>query len=70
MSKKYKLFYKRQLHGQRNMRKGSKNGKRLALKWDALNLRPLSKQNLYPKSLYLKRPWNSNLPSSHVMESK
>jgi len=52
------------------MRKGSKNVKSLALKWDALNLRPLSKPNLYSKSLYLKRPWNSNMPSSHVMESK
>jgi len=47
------------------MRKGNKNGKSLAL-----NLRPLSKPNLYPRSLYLKRPWNSNMPSSHVMESK
>jgi hypothetical protein len=52
------------------MRKRTKNGKRLALKWDALNLRPLSKLKLYPKSLYLKRPWNSNMPSSHVMEGK
>jgi hypothetical protein len=50
--------------------KGGKNGKKRTLKCDALNLRPLSKPKLYPKSLYLKRHWNSNVPSSHVMEGK
>jgi hypothetical protein len=56
----------------KNWEQHVKNGRRLALNVGCHleNLRPLSKLDLHPKSLCLKRPWNSNKPSSLVMEGK
>jgi hypothetical protein len=51
---------------------GDMNEKNLALKLgcDLKNLSPLSKLILYPKSLCLKRLWDSSKSSSHGMEGK
>jgi hypothetical protein len=60
------------LHGQRNLVKVGKNGRRVVLNVGChfKNLKPLSKPNLHPKSSCLKKPWNSSKLSSFIMKGK
>jgi hypothetical protein len=53
----------------KSRKKNKKNGRKLAwiVGWDIGNVKPLSKPYFNPKSLWLKKPWNSNNYHRHVL---
>ncbi len=72
MWKKFKVVYKKPLHGQKSLGNEGKNGSRLVLKmaWDIENWRPVWKPNSLARSSRFKKPLSLRMPYFFVIASK
>jgi hypothetical protein len=50
--------------------KGKEEWEKTCIDVGCIELKTFIRTKFVSKSLYLKRPWNSNMPSSHVMKGK